>query len=559
LRFDDRLDTVLGADMATPFGAQSAWRQLTDLIGRRRAAPSADAIDRLRAIRPRVPSRIRAASARSLAFANPPAELVRLFAEDEPSVAAPVIAAARLSGAEWHAMLPNLPPTSRSLLRHRRDLPPETVRALNSFGPSDFALPQPEGGWEAPEPAVATPEPVVAPVVTELPAKGAARRAEPAPANDASPPPAPTGPFPIADLVARIDAYQRDHGSLARPVQTALGDAPIDHFCFETDATGTIRWVDGAPREPLIGVLLGTGSAQVDGVVSGAFRRRAPFADARLVIAGASAAAGQWQVSATPAFDPASGRFTGYRGVARRPRADQRAESIPGAPSPEALRALVHELRTPTNAISGFAEMIEAQILGPAPDGYRERATAIRHDTRGLLAAIDDVDTAARIEQDALVLRPGVVEMAPLLRRAAIDLEPLMLLRQSVVDIDYGPSGLAIAGDEIAVARLVSRLMALAVGASGIGERIAVRASIKDGQARLAVERPRAFLAWPGEALLSLEGEDQEGSLLGTAFGLRLARNLAGELGGSLKIGEQRLTLRLPAALDHGVGQLSSN
>ena len=51
--------------------------------------------------------------------------------------------------------------------------------------------------------------------------------------------------------------------------------------------------------------------------------------------------------------------------------------------------------------------MIEAQILGPAPDEYRERAGAIRHDTRGLLAAIDDVDTAARIEQDALVLRPG--------------------------------------------------------------------------------------------------------------------------------------------------------
>ena len=561
MRFDDRLDTVLGADMATPFGAQSAWRQLTDLIGRRRAAPTADAIERLRAIRPRVPARVRAASARSLAFANPPAELVRLFAEDEPSVAAPVIAVARLSGEEWRGMLAGMPPTSRSLLRHRRDLPPETVRALESFGASDFALPRPDRDWDDPEPAApviaAIAEPVessTVPAASESP-----RRAEPEPANDPGPPPAPTGPFPIADLVARIDAYQRDHGGLGRPLPVALGDAPIDHFCFETDATGTIRWVDGAPREPLIGVLLGTGSAQVDGAVSGAFRRRAPFADARLIVAGSSVAAGQWQVSATPAFDPASGRFTGYRGVARRPRADQRAEHVPDVPSPEALRALVHELRTPTNAISGFAEMIEAQILGPAPDEYRERASAIRHDTRGLLAAIDDVDTAARIEQDALVLRPGVVEAAALVRRAAADLEPLMTLRQSVVDIDYGPPGLAIAGDEIAVARLISRLMALAIGASGIGERIAVRLSAKDGQARIAVERPRAFAAWPGEGLLSLEGEDQEGSLLGTAFGLRLARNLAGQLGGSLKIGEQRLTLRLPAALDHGVGQLSSN
>lgn len=563
MRFDDSLDTVLGADMATSFGAQSAWRQLTDLIGRRRAAPDARAIEQLRTIRARVPMRIRAASARSLAFANPPAELVRLFAEDEPSVAAPVIAVARLTSAEWGVMLPDLPPTSRSLLRHRRDLPSATVRALNSFGRSDFALPRPDG---EPEPMI-IPIEAIAPVASIVPDRPIVsdipQRPEPvpsAPANDASPPPAPRGPFPIADLVARIDAYQRDHGGLGRPPRAIASDGPIDHFCFETDATGTIRWVDGAPREPLIGVLLGTGSAQVDGVVSGAFSRRASFADARLVIAGSSTAAGQWQLSATPAFDPGSGRFTGYRGVARRPRVDQRAEPMSkNSPSPEALRALVHELRTPTNAISGFAEMIEAQVLGPAPDAYRARAAAIRHDTHGLLAAIDDVDTAARIEQDALVLRPGVVEVAPLLKRAARDLEPLMLLRQSVVDIDAGPPGLSIAGDEVAVARLISRLMALAVGASGIGERIAIRVSSRDGQARVAVERPRAFAAWPGEALLSLEGEDQEGTLLGTAFGLRLARNLARELGGSLKIGEQRLTLRLPAALDHDVGQLSSN
>lgn len=548
MRFDDSLDTVLGADMATPFGAQSAWRQLTDLIGRRRALPGEEAIARLRAIRALVPVPVRAASARSLAFANPPADLVHLFAEDAPAIAAPVLAVASLSGAEWQAMIPLLPPTSRALLRHRRDLPAEARRALDSFGPADFALPQPEGSVAidaAPEPLVESPRAVESRPI--------------APANDAEPEVAPTGPFPIADLVARIDAYQRDQGDLKPRVPVPAG--PAGHFCFETDATGTIRWVDGVPREPLIGVLLGTGSAQVDGVVSGAFRRRAPFADARLTIAGNSPAAGEWQLSATPAFDPASGRFSGYRGVARRPRADQRAEPLRtvNGPPPEALRALVHELRTPTNAISGFAEMIEAQVLGPAPDNYRERAATIRSDTMGLLAAIDDVDTAARIEQKALVLRPGVVEIAPLLKRAAIDLEPLMLLRQSVMDIDKGPEGLAIAGDEVAVGRVVSRLLALAVGASGIGERVAVKVSLRDGEVRVAVERPRAFAAWPGEALLTADGDDQEGSLLGTAFGLRLARNLAVELGGNLKIGERRLTLRLPAALDRSVGQLSSN
>jgi hypothetical protein len=75
------------------------------------------------------------------------------------------------------------------------------------------------------------------------------------------------------------------------------------------------------------------------------------------------------------------------------------------------------------------------------------------------------------------------------------------------------------------------------------------------------IDRPRAFAAHPGDALFALDSEDQgEGAaLLGVGFALRLARRLAIELGGGLTVGEDRLTLRLPAALDHDVGQLSSN
>src|SRR3569623_3550697 len=193
-----------------------------------------------------------------------PSAVVGLCGEDEPAIAAPVLSTARLSADEWVALIPALPPASRSLLRHRRDLPPGAVRALDSYGAAGFALPHP--GPAAP------PEPPAIPLPAE-------------PANDVAAPD-PTGPFVIAELVARLDAYQRDHGDLNRPPRAPVGYMPGDHFCFETDATGTIRWVDGAPREPLLGVLLGAGSAQVDGVVSGAFRRRAPYADARLVIAG---------------------------------------------------------------------------------------------------------------------------------------------------------------------------------------------------------------------------------------------------------------------------------
>ena len=81
----------------------------------------------------------------------------------------------------------------------------------------------------------------------------------------------------------------------------------------------------------------------------------------------------------------------------------------------------------------------------------------------------------------------------------------------------------------------------------------------------LTVDRPRALL--PGEAdvdtaLLAIDQHDGEGAsgapLLGVGFALRLARNLAAELKGELVIDQDRLTLRLPAALDLNMGQATN-
>ncbi|WP_374138543.1 MULTISPECIES: sensor histidine kinase [unclassified Sphingomonas] len=881
--------------MSTPFGAQTAWRQLVDLIGRGRAPASDIAITRLRSIRPQVPATIRAASARALAFARPPAPLVRLFAEEDLAISAPVLRMAELSTDEWIAMLPDMSPAGRSVLRHRRDLSAEVGRALESFGPIDFILPpstivpppevieaagdshgavpetdastrpdspdqsldnhrhdetdvtlapvpapvlavvapepdanilrpgepnpeeqalpgsslsaiiesirptepiladrvpandhvpidshaagnapirtmqtvdaeeaaeaiapppedhpeapldaaarehpaelepQPEPVWEPlsidwtaviavrpsvpssvpPKPVIlklparppaspppvaierattapveappaaasiataavlsapvfsapvlstlATAEPVVEPVpqavpdpalspeqpgawsfvsiasvafglpvVVEalrkkdetqaLPAEGtiddgpstpptapvavdqgeapvAAEgtenevlpTAEPMTAvvetlADAAPiaiePAAdavtPRGPFQISDLVARIDAFQRQREEEGRGDTDALlandiGEpvAAPQGFSFETDARGIIRWVSGVSRAALIGVSLDLApegaAARVDGVAAGAFRRRSAFAQARLLVDGQSDAAGQWRISGVPAFDKATGRFTGYRGTARRPRADERAEPEQSmrTPATDSLRQLVHELRTPTTAIAGFAEMIEGELLGPVSGPYRDYAGTIRDQAMGLLGAIDDLDTAARIEAHALELRPTDVPVALLLQRIALDLEPLATLRGATLALDISAGDVAIRGDDRAVDRLFARLLAALVAAGSSGETIGVRMG-REGEETVAIhiDRPRALAAYAGDALLMIDAEAEAEALgaplLGTGFALRLARNLAVELGGSLTIGVDRLTLRLPAAFTHGVGQAST-
>lgn len=582
MRFDDSLRTVLSADMDSGFGAQSAWRQLVDLMGRGRSPADAPSLARLRLLRQAVPLAVRAASARALAFATPPAALVGLFAEDEFAVAAPLLRTVSLDADDWIALLPRLTPQGRALLRHRRDLPAAVVRALESFGPTDFVLPH-----DAPTAETSVTEVTVADVpVADLPASDlplAANDSAPAVAPpplvavepvvpvaepDAPPvaPPEPrpmaAGGFQIADVVARIDAFQRQRGP-AVPIAAPVDTAPATSFRFDTDSQGVICAVEGVARGALIGVSLAAGAPQgvvrIDAVMNGALRQRQRFADARLEIGGTSDAAGAWRVGGVPQFDPASGRFVGYTAVARRPRSDQEAVRAPRTQASDSLRQLVHELRTPTNAIAGFAELIEAQLLGPVTPVYREHALTIRRHADSLIAAIEDLDTAARIDGKALELRPSPVTIEPMLVRIAADLAPLAELRGTAIDIHPMDDHAALADDR-AMERLLSRLLAALTSAAGDGERIDVaEAPAPAGQVAICFARPQALGHGGADVLLSIDGDvdgaagEQGAPLLGTGFALRLVRNLAREMGGELLFGDHLLTLRLPAALQDGM------
>lgn len=592
MRFDDTLETVLASDLTGEGARASAWRQLVDLIGRGRAAPDPRAIALLHDLRGGVPRTVRIASARDLEYARPPAVLVDLLATDVIEAAVPVLRSATLSVDEWLALLPRLGSTARGIVRNRRDLDPAVQRALDSFGSTDLVLgddsvppaedqalpPQPDD--TRPVEALASSPPLdrhpgedrdvpsqpddASPTETPAPARiipeaQAAEAITPPPVADQAdlfaPAADPAGPFRIVDVMARIEAFERAQDVAPPPPVPGRQDS----FRFETDAAGLIRWVDGVSRAPLVGLSLdfgaAPGSARFDGVAAGALRQRSPFRDARLVIGGDSDAAGEWSVSGVPAFDHATGRFTGYRGTARRPRRDERAEPAAHRDAGVAqLRQLVHELRTPAGAIAGFAEMIEAQLLGPVPPVYRDRAGAILNHSRDLVAVIDDLDLAARIDGDALDLRADSVALRPVLDMIAADLVSLCDLRGTLLEIE--PTDLSVTGDRRAVERLLARLLATLVSAGEPEESIYVRMGLEgDGHVAIVLDRPAALDAWPGDSVFDVDDDEGDQSLLGTGFALRLARNLATELGGTLVFGTATLTLRLPAADAVEVGQ----
>ncbi|HEY0621848.1 sensor histidine kinase [Sphingomonas sp.] len=585
MRFDDTLETVLAADVSTAFGKASAWRQLVDLIGRRRIPDDARALALLESIRGDVPVAVRITSARALEMAEPPAALVKLCVVDAIAVAAPILRTARLSAGEWIELLPQLSAPARGVLRGRRDLPVGVKSALEAFRAADFVLgtevaasetapaeaPAAEPPTDAPATIPATPFvpvgvaalgiPVVAAALQQVADAGAPQKAaalhgdlvktQRPDGESQGTADVPGAPFEIADVVARIDAfYTRQQGMPAEPRARVRADG----FRFETDAQGVIRWVEGVSRAPLIGLSLDMTAtpdgSRVDGVAAGALRQRARFAGARLFVAGDSDAGGDWRISANAAFDPATGRFVGYRGTGRRPRSEESAVPAGGAQrkggaGADSLRQLMHELRTPTNAIAGFSELIEREILGEAAPVYRERAALIRDRARALLAAIDDLDIAARIDAAALRLYPGEVALQPLFDRVSDELAPLARMRGA--DVDLPDDELTVAGDAHAIERLLSRTLATVLSAAGEGERIGVRLSADSETVAIGFDRPRALAAYTGDAIFAIDDEREEAALLGTGFALRLIRNLARELSGSLVIEADSLTIRLPA------------
>src|SRR3546814_6431058 len=92
-----------------------------------------------------VPEKVRRDCAQAVARHGRFAPLVAFYANDVPAVSATMLRKARLSEADWLAMLPATGPIARSVLAGREDLPTAVRRALAAMGSGSVALPQPAG------------------------------------------------------------------------------------------------------------------------------------------------------------------------------------------------------------------------------------------------------------------------------------------------------------------------------------------------------------------------------------------------------------------------------
>lgn len=80
------------------------------------------------------------------------------------------------------------------------------------------------------------------------------------------------------------------------------------------------------------------------------------------------------------------------------------------------LAAMSHELKTPLNAVLGFAEILNTEMLGPlGSPAYRGYAADIHASGTRLLAIVNDLLDTARIEGGALTLTKQEISVASLI------------------------------------------------------------------------------------------------------------------------------------------------
>ena len=573
--FDDRLATVLRMTALGPAGQRTQFRQLLDLLGTLRddqlAGTSGEAgYARLAELRQLIAPDDQAKMLREsgLRLRNP--RLVALLAAGEPKIAAATMATARLTEAEWLALIPELPVGARGFLRHRRDLPDKANELLARLGIGDLVLADAARDTREPlaqpaplsEPA-AEPRPLPLPDVTPAdiaPLIVAEPTTQPAPVREAAPPPPPAEPLAIGEIIERIETYRSARRAPVLAPRLPLGDAAqgeptasVSAFDLVTDAEGRVIAASDPVLPDTLGLLL-TGAhpgplvGYGEGLTLG-LRLHQPIHAGRITLKGNSRLAGEWLIDATPMFARPRGNFEGYRCRLRQPQRPPVA-TAQDAPAPEAdrMRQVLHELRTPVGAIQGFAEVIQQQVFGPAPHEYRAHAAAISVDAARLLAGFDELERLARLETGAATLESGASDLAEVCTETLRRLRPVLEPREARIELITrgGPFPLAVAPHEM---RLFAwRLLATMAGALAPSESLTLELERSGQSARLRCALP-ASLRNP-EGLRPRSKGALSAGMFGPRFAFDLAMAEARAAGGTLSIAGAAMDLHLPLTGD---------
>lgn len=601
LRFDDMFAHISRlAEDSAPAAQNVAYRQLIDLFAQGRLphghANREQALHLLERCQPRAPAATRREMARLIAdFAPHDWDVIGIVVDDTLDIIEPVLERAQLPEEVWLLLLNRLSPAAAAALGARTDLPLRVQTAVErmhwaagttrALGSGLIAMPPEAAAPLQPAAPTAEPLPSAAPT-TEAAERAAHMVSEPEPEPDFE-----SSEQQIQELIRRILAYQErrrqaesgeaspvgEHGRvipwplIPLPVERQRAPEPVrastamedivraaTDWCWETDRQGTFTFLDApdaALRPDGLCGLIGQNlfawlpAGPTAEAVQLAYVRHAPFR-AQAVHIERGAAAGYWSLAGVPVFEDASGQFQGYRGTAvavpgelthripAPPAASVHKHAPEDDPSVDRMYVLAHELRSPLNAILGFAQMIEREALGAVGDSYRAQAGGILTAGGRLLHLVEEFLEAAR-RPDGEVAQPSALPAAAFVGDVVDGLQD-DARREGVYLVSRVSTAVkTITAEPLGLRRALGRAILKVIDIAGRDQTIIVSAQAEPGdRVRLIVHCPQ--LAVTLEA--ATENED---------FSLRLLCQQAERAGATVEVDAKGLSILAPAA-GHG-------
>jgi len=126
----------------------------------------------------------------------------------------------------------------------------------------------------------------------------------------------------------------------------------------------------------------------------------------------------------------------------------------------EFLAIISHELRNPTNAILGWAQLLDRQIQHP---GLAKAIDVIRRNALVQAQLLDELVDYSRLGANTLALKIRVVSLKQIIKAAAEALAPMALQKQIHVGVQPGLSEAEMDGDATRLQQVVSNLFSNAI------------------------------------------------------------------------------------------------
>lgn len=208
------------------------------------------------------------------------------------------------------------------------------------------------------------------------------------------------------------------------------------------------------------------------------------------------------------------------------------------------LSSMSHELRSPLNAILGFAQLIESDTPGPTP-AQKASIDQILHAGWFLLELINEILDLAVVESGRLALSLEAVSLPEVLIECQAMIEPQAQKRGISMAFPKFDAPCYIKADRTRLKQVLINLLSNAIKYNQVGGKVVVDyASSTDGRMRIIVRdtgagMSPAMLAQLFQAFnrLGKEASGEEGTGIGLVVSKRLVELMQGVIGAESTVG----------------------